>query len=218
MSDTIAIRVVCEGPTDMVVIRSVVAALGIDAVITQIQPEDNSNLLGDFGGGWKGVRAWCQDAVTQGGLQVTLANAQALIVHVDADIAYDKELACAQPCPPAQDTANAVRSMVLEWLGVTSPPQGVVLCVPAMATEAWAFCALFPMAKEASAIECRREPAALLVPKKPKLVAKKGKRYVKDPLAYEEVLEAFIAGWKGPIPQLCGEGARFLNELHTAIT
>src|SRR5947208_2722933 len=63
MSEAVAIRVVCEGPTDTIVIRSAVLALGVEAVVTQIQPEDNSNVLGVYGGGWRGVRSWCQTAV-----------------------------------------------------------------------------------------------------------------------------------------------------------
>lgn len=223
MSDTVTIRVVCEGPTDTLVIRSAVAALGIEAVVTQIQPEDNSNLLGDigqgeFGGGWKGVRGWCQGAVETEGLHVTLTNARALIVHVDADIAFNREIACARPCPPAQDTVDAVRTTVLGWLDTTVPPDGVVLCVPAMATEAWVFCALSPGDKKAATIECRKEPAALLVPTNPKLVAKKGNRYVKDPIAYSAIRDALVAGWKDAIPRLCAEGARFLSEVQAALT
>jgi hypothetical protein len=222
MSEAIAIRVVSEGPTDTIVIRSAVAALGVEAVITQIQPEDNSNLLGgdslgEFGGGWKGVRAWCQSAVKNGGLQVTLANARTLVVHVDADIAYDKEISRAQTCPTARDTADAVRSTVLGWLGVTRPPNGIVLCVPAMSTEAWVFCALFPSDRMTANIECRREPAALLIPKKPKLVAKKGRRYVKDPVAYAQAHNPLVAGWNKPIPHFCAEGARFLEELRAGM-
>jgi hypothetical protein len=218
MSDTVAIRVVCEGPTDTLVIQSAVKALGVEVVITQIQPEDNSNLLGGFGGGWKGVRGWCQSAVATKGLEVTLANARALVVHVDADIAYDKEISCAKPCPPAQDTTDAVRATVLAWLGAAPEDRRILLCVPAMATEAWVFCALFAKDRMTTGIECRREPAALLVPKKPKLVAKKGNRYIKDRVEYAQVFNQLVAGWQDPIPRLCSEGARFLKELKSKIT
>lgn len=64
----------------------------------------------------------------------------------------------------------------------------------------------------------RKEPAALLVPTRPKLVAKKGNRYVKDPIAYSATRDALIAGWKDVIPRLCGEGARFLAEVQAALT
>jgi hypothetical protein len=223
VSDVIAIRVVCEGPTDTIMLRSAVAALGVDAVVTQIQPEDNSNLrgdggLGEFGGGWKGVRAWCLNAIEMGGLRVVLKNARALVVHADADIAYEKDVHCASPCPPASDTADAVRAVVLGWLGVKALPHGIVLCIPAMSTEAWTFCALFPKDRMVAGIECRREPAALLVQKKPKLVARKGRRYAKDPLAYEKVFDSLVEGWSDSIPRQCAEGARFFDELRAVIT
>jgi hypothetical protein len=70
----------------------------------------------------------------------------------------------------------------------------------------------------AAGIECRREPAALLVPKKPKLVAKKKRRYVKDLVAYDRVRRNLIAGWQKLIPAQCGEGARFLTELRARLT
>lgn len=221
MSEAVDIRVVCEGPTDTLVIRSAVEALGVEAVVTQIQPENNSNLLGtlgEFGGGWKGVRAWCQSPFIRELLHVTLANARALVIHVDADIAHDKELSCAKPCPPARDTTDAVRAVVTGWLGAATVPPKVVLCVPAMATEAWVFCALFPEDKLTAGIECRKEPAALLVPRKPRLVAKKKDRYAKDTVAYEAARETLKAGWRTSVPRLCGEGARFLAELRAAIT
>ena len=220
MSETASIRVICEGPTDTIVIRSAVEALGIEAVITQIQPEDNSNLLGaqtlgPHGGGWKGVRKWCAHAVATGTLKMAQANAHALVIHVDADIAHEKEISCAEPCPPARATTNAVRSTVLGWLETPEIPEGVVLCVPAASTEAWVFCALSPKDKLATDIECRPDPAALLVPKK--LVTKKGKSYKKNLGKYKQVLPLLVEGWKDSIPRLCGEGARFIAELRAQI-
>lgn len=87
-----------------------------------------------------------------------------------------------------------------------------------MATEAWVFCALFSKDKMATGIECRPDPAALLVPKKPKLVAKKGTRYVKDRAEYAQAFNELVTGWKDPIPRLCSEGARFLKELRAQTT
>ena len=217
MSSKVTIRVICEGPTDTIVVRGAVAALGIDAVITQIQPEDNGNLLGQFGGGWKGVRGWCENASKTGMIEVVLGSADLLVIHVDADIAHDRRLDLLKPCPPATDTANAVRAKILKWLGTASTPDGVVLCVPAMATEAWVFCALFPEDQLTEDIECRRDPAALLTGKKPKLVAKKRRRYVKNLDAYKKALPRITTGWKQPIPHLCQEGARFIEELKAVI-
>jgi hypothetical protein len=220
MSRTVQVRVVCEGPTDTVVIRSALKALGVDAVVTQIQPESANNLLGAqgvYGGGWHGVRAWCLAIAQNPGLGGVLSLCDVLIVHVDADIAADPEVKCEHECPPCVTTCNCVRTVVLGWLGVQATSDKAVLCVPSMDMEAWVVTALHPSLKHIPDIECREKPASLLVGKKPKLVRKKSKsKYDKDELAYESVLDALTAGW-GHIRRHCTQGARFYGELRTAL-
>ena len=115
------VHVVSEGPTDTVVIEAAVAHHLEDFVLIQIQPERSlfGGDQGPLGGGWKGVRAWCRQAAEQGGLEASgrLANTDLLIVHVDADVADEEEIACARPCPPPSDTVDALREVVLSWIG-----------------------------------------------------------------------------------------------------
>ncbi len=61
MSDEVRVHVVCEGPTDTVVLESALAvALNKPLIVTQIQPESDAlNDLGPRGGGWK-VVAWME--------------------------------------------------------------------------------------------------------------------------------------------------------------
>ncbi|MBI5495021.1 MAG: hypothetical protein HY904_08325 [Deltaproteobacteria bacterium] len=218
MFRALQVRVACEGPTDTVIIRSALKAAGLDAVVTQIQPQAPNNLLGGqgvYGGGWKGVRGWCLNLAHSPGLVAALKLSDLLIVHVDADIAADREIQCEGDCPPAAGTCDCVRGKVLDWLGVTRAPPRLVLCVPSKATEAWVFCALFPGDQKARGIECRANPASLLVGRKPKLVRKKGSRYDKDEVAYEAALDRLAHGWKDVVA-LCSQGDRFLLELKGA--
>lgn len=102
------VHVVCEGPSDSVVIKAALARRLGDFVMTQIQPEQSlfGGDQGPLGGGWRGVEAWCRQVADLGGLSASgrLANADLLIVHVDADIADEEDIACAKPCPPPSPT------------------------------------------------------------------------------------------------------------------
>lgn len=215
MSKSLTVRVVCEGPTDFTVIRSMIQALGVDAVVTPIQPEDNGNLLGhagELGGGWKGVKRWCQEAAGPV-LRITRANADVVVIHCDADIAAEPEHDCVRPCPPASSTADEVRQLIQGWLGLHPLPKEITLCVPAWATEAWVFWALFPTAPQIAGLECRINPAALLVPKTPKLVAKKAGRYRKLVAEYRRASTDMRGAWSRMRPPRPDELERFLGEL-----
>jgi hypothetical protein len=61
--------------------------------------------------------------------------------HVDADVAREDEINCAKPCPPAQDTCEALAQRVMTWLGNPVTDERLVLCIPADNTEAWVLAA-----------------------------------------------------------------------------
>lgn len=126
--------VVAEGKTDYYILKSVVAELsGLDPVIKMIQPE-LSRTFQELGEGWKGVRNWClQCKDVYGGL--SSRSFAALIIHVDADIASDAEINCEKPCPPASDTVDALREVVLGWVGDQRLPERIVLCIPPNASK-----------------------------------------------------------------------------------
>jgi hypothetical protein len=168
----------CEGPTDKVLVEAAVANHVGDYVVTVLQPELSSMQdQGPFGGGWKGVRRWCQQVREQGSLPHVLNSGDALIIHVDADVASDDEINCERTCPPASDTTDAVRQVVKGWLGEAELPSRAVLCVPSKATEAWALAGLFPADGLLTNIECRAKPERLFVGRTPRLVRRKGNEY-----------------------------------------
>src|SRR5437899_2823396 len=131
MSDALRIALVAEGPTDGIVIESALRAIVRDRgfVMTQLQPEMSIAFDGT-GGGWRGVYLWCKQSARRGGGrlamdQLVLSSFDALIIHVDADVARgayphagivpdagDGQLPCEQPCPPATNTTNDLRAVV----------------------------------------------------------------------------------------------------------
>lgn len=165
MSDPLRVALVAEGPTDGVVIEGAIRAMLGDRsfVLTQLFPEARSaGGFGPLGSGWGGVYRWCHQATAlgQGRLQghaLLFLAFDLIIFHLDADVAgcsyqddgidkldEDLPLPCELPCPPASDTADALRMVLLSWLGESMLPDRAVICMPSKNTEAWVLAALFP--------------------------------------------------------------------------
>ena len=142
------VHVVCEGPTDMVMVEAALETHLEDFVSQQIQPEQSlfGGDQGPLGGGWKGVRSWCRQIRDQGGLRASgaLANTDLLVVHLDADVADEDEVACARPCPPPSPTADALQEVVLSWLGEDEIRPELVFCIPSKSMEAWVLPGFWP--------------------------------------------------------------------------
>lgn len=118
------IRLVCEGPTDCEFFRAVLDATlhGQDYQLTVLQPDQSlyGGDAGPHGGGWKGVRSWCRDVASAGGVEKVGAitpSVKLLVIHVDADVAAEPEHRVSKPCPPPEPTIDAVTEIVLNWLG-----------------------------------------------------------------------------------------------------
>jgi len=221
------LRVVCEGDTDFIVLDAALSAVYGEHVATMVQPE-TSRFAGiaytEMGSGWRGVRKWCEQARDELGglgarleLMAALSAVDALIVHVDADIA--DELGCRHPCPPASDTTDAVRLRVLEWAGEEAVPGGVELCMPAQSTETWVVAALAPdSAFNDGDNECKDAEAFLCGRRGPKLVRRRSgsrKGYQKNTGAFQAVAPAIRASWPR-VEATSSEAARFSEELRAA--
>jgi hypothetical protein len=226
------VHLVCEGPTDLEVLQAVLDAClqGIDYLPIVLQP-DLSRYGGDagpLGGGWKGVRRWCEHIAQAGGFEVLQALApdtDMLIIHVDADIASDREISVMQPCPPPRDTILALERVMLQWLGLQSLPERVAFWIPAMATESWLLRALFPHKAEAApceptalagvrCVECIADPASALIGERPKLVRRKDGAVKKDRGAYRSQRAPLAARWPELVTELWA--AHRLNEAISA--
>lgn len=206
------IRLVCEGPTDLEVFRAILDAHlgGREYQITMIQPDGSlyGGDAGPHGGGWKGVRGWCREIAKEGieDLGVLEPDVDLLVIHVDADIAYDAENDVGKPCPPPDRTVLAVESIVMGWLGVKSLPDRVILWVPSMATEAVILKAIFPNLPESKScltipppttcVECVVDPASVLERvRPPKFVRRKDGKLKKLRSAYRDASPQIASDW-----------------------
>ena len=222
--DVPVLRVVCEGDTDFIVIEAVLSSVLGEYSATMIQPERSlfaGKTYSELGSGWQGVRRWCEDhksrfgRLTEAMARAPLREVSALIIHVDADIASHPDVNCRKTCPPAARTVDALRAIVLGWVGEESAPERTVLCIPCESTEAWVFVALYPAHRLARPpIECRRKPETLLKQRPERLVSGKDNR--KDREAYRGVSGRFAQAW-GHVCRVCSQAERLDRELRAAL-
>ena len=164
MSDPLRVAVAVEEPTDAIALRAILNALLPDAefVFQRLQPESSgafdSSPSGGTGVGWGGVYRWCRQSASEGSGSVSgssiLSNHDVLAVQVDSDVAgktYSsagirdaprQDLPCEKPCPPPSKTTDALREVVLNWLGEPDTPPRVVLSTPSKNIEAWVVAAV----------------------------------------------------------------------------
>ena len=230
MSDPLRVAAVVEGPTDSVVLQAILEASlpGVEFEFQTLQPEESAAFgvphFGKTGGGWPGVYRWSCQAVDEadGAVRdsVVFSNHDILIVHVDADVAtktyasghiYDSpedDLPCDRPCPPASDTTNALRSVVLNWLGEASMPPRMVFCTPSMNMEAWVVASVSPANPLVSRAnwECRADPGAQLG------ALPQASRFKKTQTDYERNRQAIKDGW-AHVATTLSEAVRFQEEL-----
>jgi hypothetical protein len=149
-----------------------------------------------------------------------MANTDVLVVHVDADIASENALASAdlrRECPPATATCDRIRAHVLYLLGCSEPPARTALCIPAQSTETWVLAALYPSeADQYGHIECRQDPAALLVGRRPGLVRRKDGAYKKVTRRYADASGEISSGWTH-VTARCPEAGRFEHDMLRAL-
>ena len=210
MSEPLRIAVVAEGPTDAIVIEAaLVAILGNRPfILKQLQPE-GSTVFGALGSGWSGVYRWCLQSSERGrgqlsGDSLLFANYDIVCLHLDADVAgfeygdaeltprgRDGALPCEAPCPPPEDSTNALRRVLLSWCGEVATPAKTVLCTPSKCTEAWVLAAAFPAdGAVGPGLECLDDPEARLG------VQPKGVRFRKSQKDYRDNSGKVTAAWR----------------------
>ena len=235
MSEPLRVAVAVEGPTDAIALRAILNALLPDAefVLQTLQPEASgafdSSPSGGTGVGWGGVYRWCRQSASEGSGSVSgssvLSNHDVLIVQVDSDVA-DKtyssgsirdaprqDLPCEKPCPPPSRTTDALREVVLNWLGEPDTPPRVVLSTPSKNIEAWVVAAVWP---DNSLVrrpnwECRSDPKDQLA-QLPKV-----RRFEKHEDDYKRKEKEIQNGWRNVSARLT-EAGRFEREFLAAVT
>jgi hypothetical protein len=233
MSEPIRIGFVVEGPTDRVVLESVLSRLLGER---EYEPVQLSPLLSDgfaalTAGGWPQVYFWCRQTAEQAG--GTVRNAplfetfDVLIIQLDADVAEKNyaddqrivtalnDLPCDEPCPPASATTNALRSVMLGWMGEAGLPPRTVFCTPSKGIETWVLVALFPenqFSLDAN-VECHANAQAQLQCQKlPQRLIRGGKKEIQK---YRERASDIAAAWPR-VRQRCTEAERFSTEFLAA--
>ena len=236
MSEPLRVAAAVEGPTDAIVLQAILRARlpdDTELVLQTLQPEGSAAFgaasFGSTGAGWAGVYRWSRQSAGEGGGSVSgssvLSHHDLLIVHVDADVAGNTyanggihdaprdDLPCEEPCPPPEDTTNALRTVVLNWLGEHECPSRLVLCMPSKTTEAWVLAAMWPennMVRR-SDWECRADPEVQFgrLPK--------GRRFKKGRQEdYRRIASELTKAWPSVSARLT-EAARFESEFLAAI-
>ncbi|MAG32382.1 MAG: hypothetical protein CL908_15985 [Deltaproteobacteria bacterium] len=179
------------------------------------------------------MRSWCcQEARLDGGRGAIQGNSDILIIHVDTDVAAEAEIDRARECPPPGDSANEVRTLILEWLGVNGLSEDILLCVPSMSSETWALVALYPddplvvpcdtTTADSTCVECRRDIKARLrrlgSALRPKLIVPgSGRGALKsNARAFRAHQDRLTNGWNN-VTSVCSEARRFDADLCAAL-
>lgn len=216
MSETLRIALVAEGVTDFVVLNAAMESMleGRSFDLKLLQPEGSvafagSGDAGQFGGGWRGVHKWCLQARerSSGGIRddVLFTAYDLLVLHLDADVAGEDPanysvyeisglagvLPCDRPCPPASDTTDRLRQVLLSWIGESMEPPRIVLCTPSKCTEAWMLAIFFPDDKQMIKMgwECHPKPEGRLAQQP------KAQRFSKNQSDYDRRSGAIQDGW-----------------------
>ena len=192
---------------------------------------EESNGFNRLSGGWGGVYHWCRQAVARSGGAIRhdllFVSYDLLVLHLDADVA-DKQYAdasiddavnnlpCSQPCPPADNTTNALRVVLLRWVGEMCVPPRTVLCTPSKCTEAWVLSALYQADRVVVSgnVECHASPDLQLQakPLRGRLVSG-GKKF---PKMYRKRAPEISAAW-AHVRVRCTEAERFSNEVGAVV-
>ena len=229
MSEPLRVAAVVEGPTDAIVLQSLLRAMlpdGGDFEFRTVQPE-GSVAFGKMGAGWVGVYRWSRQAASEGGGSVSgssaLSYCDLLVVQVDADVAGKtyasgniqdaprQDLPCEEPCPPPESTTNALRAVVLNWLGERECPPRIVLCTPSKSIEAWVLAAIWPannMVRQDD-WECHANPEGQLA------ALPRSRRIKKSKADYQSIERRLTEAW----PSICArltEAKRFEAEFLAA--
>ena len=229
MSDPLRIGAAVEGPADAIVLRAVLDCIltGTEYEFVTVQPEESA-AFGHAAGGWGGVYRWARQSVKEGDGSVSgstvLSFHDLLIVQIDADVAgktyvsariHDaprQDLPCQQPCPPPNSTTNALRTVILRWLGATQCPAQVVLCTPSMSIETWIIAAVCPTNRmvRRGDWECNRNPEGQLG------TLPLTQRFRKAVADYRDRQDQITLAWPNLVATLT-EAARFEKEFLAAL-
>lgn len=200
---------VCEGSTDIVVLRRTVEAVLGDIDPRELQPEvdELDRQRPGTPSGWSEVRAWCQRVESFADyFEPDVGDPlDLLVIALDLDIAIRAGL---QKVPENLETydAKALCDIVKSWLP-PDLPSAVIVAIPVMAIEAWVLAALFQRLPDP---ELETAPAQILVNKKKIAMGRTGPW--KRAAEYRPFAEAVVRKLKR-VRKKCAAADRFVKKL-----
>lgn len=210
----IRVGIVAEGKSDWLALEELMRAVHPDVTFMRLRPEMTPDSHSP--NGWKGVRAWCRQEGSRLEALMTGVVGQPihlLVVHVDCSMAHN--VAALHPCPPARDTADALREVVArDWLGRVPLPTFIVLATPSWTTDTWVTAALEPPYSGGQPLECDQNVDRELHRRR-LLPMKEGE--LKKPEAKFRPLAEEMGRKIDHVCRVCTEAARFREDLTVAL-
>jgi hypothetical protein len=209
------VGIIAEGKSEWFLLEEMMRAIHADIEFQRLRPEIPA-FSGGPAVGWRGVKAWCREFGSR--LETFMTGVEGkrldlLVIHADCSMAHHEGVA--RPCPPAADTADALRQVVItQWLGLPTQPPFIILTHPSKYTDAWVVATLEPPYKKLASIECEIAAenelvARGLLRKKQGEVKKPEREYL--PLARQAAQRMEV------LCQHCTQAARFVDEFRTAV-
>jgi hypothetical protein len=210
----IRIGIVAEGKSEWLVLEAVMRVLHDEIDFVRIRPD--LDMLSGQPFGWRGVKAWCsENGNTLGAFMkgVRSKPLDLMVIHCDCSMAHN--VSANRPCPPARDTADALRDVIVrEWLRLDTIPVFVVLTTPSRTMDAWVVSVLDPPHEEATCIECLEAVENVLVARH--LLRKKDGEVKKQEARYRPLAER-VAAELPTARARCTEAERFVVEFQAAL-
>ncbi|QNR22296.1 hypothetical protein HNY42_15520 [Exiguobacterium sp. Helios] len=200
------IGIVSEGPRDFDVFNAIIEHLSPNTFrcipIHPVQSETSG--FGSHGAGWKGVLSWCSQFNSNEDIETYLNSFQpsidALIIHIDADIARESEINCYQDCENMLLTIRSLTDLLKNHMSINESDSNerIIFCIPSDNTEAWILCAFSPELDNPpdSIIECINKPDLRLATHPLSLLKLKNGKPKKSANKYLEILiPKMISEW-----------------------
>ena len=150
---------VCEGPTDILVINKIAKKISqsadVQIEIQELSPQRDATTRRYPNHGWEEVRQWCRlygtsIDITSNSIealaakdrnwrtQLALSGAEAIIIQMDTDIvSYITDLATSYAGTTKQARKGFAQNAILNWLGESSLPDSIYLLLSTQSTETW---------------------------------------------------------------------------------
>ena len=212
MSEPRVAALVCEGQTDVPVLRAVLERMWPGIEVRTLHPELDATGKTAAGHptGWTAIQEWCkQNADLREVVEPLVGDRiDVLVIVLDVDIALEADLVPRIRNARAYDATALCRS-VRRWLP-TPIPASVVIALPAMAIEAWVIAALFPREKSPEAIA---DPAQYLVHKKKLRISPRDGKPWKYLPAYRDVFAVAVANRLSRVRKTCAEAERACRKI-----